>query len=291
MLRQLAVALALIAPLTLSGLVQASQPPQFRSRTLAVRVDVLVTDGRKPVGGLSAADFELRDNDVIQAVEILDAAEAPLNVVLALDTSGSATGARHADLVAASRALLDGLGPLDRAALTTFSHAVVPRIALTTDLARVREELLRVVPSGRTAVMDGVYVALTTTLAQPGRSLVVVCTDGSDISSWLRPDDVQESAKRSNAVIYAVTSAGARPASSLDELTTATGGEMLRTASSADLSGAFQKILQDFRSRYILAYTPTGVPAGGFHRLEVRVKRRGLTVKARPGYVGAEHTP
>lgn len=50
---------------------------------------------------------------------------------------------------------------------------------------------------------------------------------------------------------------------------------MLRVTSSADLRGAFEKILQEFRSRYILAYTPTGVPLGGVHRLEVRVKRRG----------------
>ena len=136
--------------------------------------------------------------------------------------------------------------------------------------------------------MDGVYVALTATLAQTGRSLVVVCTDGRDTSSWLRPEEVLESAKRSNAVIYAVTSADARRVSSLEELTDATGGDMLRVASSADLRGAFQKILQEFRSRYILAYTPTGVPSGGFHRLDVRVKRRGLTVKARPGYIGVD---
>ncbi len=110
--------------------------------------------------------------------------------------------------------------------------------------------------------MDGVYVALTSTLAQPGRSLVVVCTDGSDISSWLRPEDVVESAKRSNAVIYAVTSADVQRVSSLEKLTDATGGDMLRVASSADLRGAFQAILQEFRSRYILAYTPSGVTAG-----------------------------
>jgi hypothetical protein len=61
---------------------------------------------------------------------------------------------------------------------------------------------------------------------------------------------------------------------------------MMQVASSADLRAAFQRILQEFRSRYILAYTPNGVPSGGFHRLDVRVKRRGLDVKARPGYIG-----
>jgi len=287
--RRLAVGFAILPALLLEP-VHAGRQPAFRSSTLAVRVDVLVTDGRKPVAGLTALDFEVRDNGVAQSVEVIEADEVPLNVVLALDTSASTEGERQADLIAASEALVDGLKPADRAALTTFSRAVEPRVALTEDRAALRQELRWISPAGRTSIMDGVHVALTATLAQAGRSLVVVCTDGSDVSSWLRPDDVVESAKRSNAVIYAVTPADTRSVSSLEALADATGGDVLRFNSSADLRGAFQRILQEFRSRYILAYTPTGVPPGGLHRLDVRVKRRGLTVKARPGYIGSEST-
>ena len=285
MIRRPAVALV-AAALLLSGPVLASQKRAFSSGTLGVRVDVLVTDGRNPVGGLTAADFELRDNGVAQTIDLVDTSDIPINAVLALDTSASIEGQRQKDLIAASQALLDGLKPIDRAALTTFSHAVAPRIALTSDLSAVRRELLRIEPFGETAIMDGTYVALTATLAQTGRSLVVVCTDGYDTSSWLQPEEVLESAKRSNAVIYAVTAAEARRRSPLKDLTDATGGHMLQVASGGDLRGAFQKILQDFRSRYILSYSPQGVPLEGFHRLDVRVKRRGLTVKARPGYIG-----
>ena len=106
------------------------------------------------------------------------------------------------------------------------------------------------------------------------------------MTSWLQPEEVLESAKRSSAVIYAVTAAEARRKSPLKDLTDATGGHMMPVAANGDLRGAFQKILQDFRSRYILSYSPQGVPTDGFHRLDVRTKRRGLTVKARPGYVG-----
>jgi VWFA-related protein len=134
--------------------------------------------------------------------------------------------------------------------------------------------------------MDGLYVALTDTLAESERSLVVLFTDGSDTTSWLRPADVAEGARRSNAVIYAVTMATSRRAAALEELTRDTGGDLLRVESNADLRGAFERILREFRSRYILAYTPTGVAAGGFHKLDVRVSRRGATVRARPGYIG-----
>lgn len=286
--RKVAAGFAVFPALLLWASLDARQQPVFRARALAVRVDVLVTDGRTPVGGLTAQDFELRDNDVAQTIEIVESADVPINVVLALDTSNSTEGARQANLIAASEALLDGLKPEDRAALTTFSHAVAPRLALTADLAAVRAELRRIAPEGRTAVMDAAHVALTATLAQAGRSLVVLCTDGADISSWLRPADVVDSARRSSAVIYGVMPADARSVSPVESLTDATGGGMLRVASSSDLRAAFQKILQEFRNRYVLAYTPAGVSPGGFHRLEVRVKRRGLTVRARPGYIGME---
>ena len=270
----------------LSGTPLSSQKQSFSSHALAVSVDVLVTDGRNPVGGLAASDFELRDNGVLQTIDLVDTSEVPVNAVLALDTSASIAGQRQRDLIAASEALLDGLRPADRAALTTFSQAVFPRIALTPDLGAVRAELRRITPAGETAIMDGTYVALAATLSQSGRSLVVVCTDGSDTSSWLEPEEVLESAKRSSAVVYAVTAADTRRRSSLKDLTDATGGHVLRVAASQDLRGAFEKILQDFRSRYVLSYSPQGVASEGFHRLDVRVKRRGLTVKARPGYVG-----
>ena len=55
MTRQLAVAL-IAAALLLSGPTFASQKQAFSSRTLGVRVDVLVMDGRNPVAGLTAAD-------------------------------------------------------------------------------------------------------------------------------------------------------------------------------------------------------------------------------------------
>jgi len=266
-----------------------AQQEIFRSGALAVRADVSVTDGRKPVTGLSASDFELRDEGVLQSVSLVDAEDVPLNVILALDTSASTSGTRLSDLVSAAQTLLAGLRPADRAALTTFSHAVTPLVAPTDDLSRITAALSQTSASGRTAVMDGVYVALTSALGQPGRSLVVVYTDGADISSWLDQRDVVESAQRSNAVVYAVTTqAGARAINALEAVANATGGDLLRISETTQLREAFQTILQGFRSRYILAYSPTGVTAGGFHRLDVKVKRRGLSVKARPGYTGLQ---
>ena len=50
------------------------------------------------------------------------------------------------------------------------------------------------------------------------------------------------------------------------------------------LEAAFVQILEEFRQRYLLSYSPTGVTKPGWHKIEVRVKRRGVTAQARPGY-------
>src|SRR3954470_9971120 len=172
----------------------APAPPahtqNFSSRTLGVRVDVLVTDGKGPVAGLADRDFELRDNGVVQRVQVVAAADVPIHAILALDTSASITGKRKTDLVSAGEALVDGLTPVDRAALTTFSHAMTPLLALTSDFGAVRAALRAIEPLGQTSLMDGVYVALTFTLDQSGRFLIVVCTDGADTTSWLQPSEV-----------------------------------------------------------------------------------------------------
>ena len=262
-------------------------PPQarFTSRATGVRVDALVLQSNKPIGGLAASDFELRDNGVLQKIDAVESNDVPINALLALDTSGSVEGRRLTDLIAAGRALFDGLTPRDRGALTTFNHAVTPRVALTSDVASLIGALDRIVPSGATAIMDGVYVALVATLAEPGRSLVVVCTDGRDTASWLQADEVIETAKRSNAVIYAVAAGGAGRESDLKALAELTGGQLIEVEKSSGYTAQLRRILTEFRSRYVLSFTPTGVASGGFHRLDVKVRRGGTTVKARQGYI------
>ena len=86
----------LAAMFAIAGLASAAAAPQqplvFSSRVQAVLVDALVTQNGRPVSGLTAADFEVRDNGVLQKIDLLDAANLPINAVLALDTSASTAG-------------------------------------------------------------------------------------------------------------------------------------------------------------------------------------------------------
>ena len=274
-----------VALLVGSAVTPSAQQPTFSARREAVRVDVLVTDRGKVVTGLTAADFELRDNGVPQTIDLVSFQQIPLNVFLALDTSASVSGERLMHLQTAGHALLDRLAKDDRSALLTFSHTIVRREGLTGTTARVREALTDVQPSGDTALVDGTYAAIMLDPADGGRNLLLVFSDGLDTASWLKPEQVLDSAKRSDFVVYGVSSSrGPEDAKFLEDLTEVTGGATLKVASTEQLSATFLKILDEFRRRYLISYSPTGVPNSGWHRLEVRVKGRRLTLKSRAGY-------
>lgn len=262
----------------------AAQQATFSSKLEAVRVDVLVTESGGVVRGLQPADFEVRDNGVLQTIDLVSFQQIPLNVFLAFDVSASVSGERLKHLQTAGHALLDRLAKDDRSALLTFSHAVLLREGLTGATARVRQALTDVEPIGDTALVDGTYAAIMLGPSDGGRNLLLVFSDGLDTASWLRPERVLDSAKRSDMVVYGVSSRGPEESKFLEDLTELTGGDTLKIESTKDLSAAFLKILDEFRQRYLISYSPTGVAPDGWHRLDVRVKGRRLTVKSRTGY-------
>jgi VWFA-related protein len=284
LLRRSLIALCLVA--VLASLEVSAGRQTFTSRIDAVRVDVLVTENGQPVQGLTASDFEVLDNGVRQHVDLASFEQIPLNVILALDMSASLQGLRLGHLQSAGKHVLDGLKPGDRAALVTFSHVVAPSQGLTEDLDRIRRALDQARGEGLTSLIDATHAGMLLGESDAGRSLLIVFSDGVDTSSWLTADAVLETARRGDVVVYAVE-AGERRASFTRDLSEVTGGRLFAIESTKDLSAAFSKILEEFRQRYLVSYSPQGVAPGGWHRLEVRVRSRAATVKARPGYFGS----
>jgi len=274
--------------LTVTAAVTAgAQQPTFSSRLDVVRVDALVTAGGRHVTGLTKADFEVVDNGVPQSLDLVSFETLPLSVVLTFDLSESVTGERLEQLRAAANAVLAGLTAPDQAALLTFSHRVELQQSLTSDMQAVAGAIAAVAPAGETSLFDGTYAGLLVGAGEAGRTLVVVFSDGVDTASWLSPAQVLDAAKRSDAVVYALSARGSGSAPFLRDLADQTGGSAIEVESLRELSARFLTILEEFRHRYLLSYSPRGVAGPGWHRLEVRVKgRRGVSVKARPGYTG-----
>jgi VWFA-related protein len=273
---------AIVAPFEASATRQT-----FTSRIEAVRVDVLVTENGQPVRGLTADDFEVLDNGVRQHVDLASFEQIPLNVVLGLDMSASLQGLRLGHLQEAGKRVLEGLKPGDRAALVTFSHIVEPSQGLTEDLDRIRRTLDQARGEGLTSLVDAAHAGMLLGESDAGRSLLIVFSDGVDTSSWLTADAVLDTARRGDVVVYGVE-VGERRTSFTRDLSEVTGGRLFAIESTKDLSATFSKILEEFRMRYLVSYSPQGVAPGGWHKLEVRVKSRGVTVKARPGYFAGQ---
>ena len=257
--------------------------PVFRSSGEIVRLDVLVADGGRPVTGLRPQDFTVLDNGVPQRVEFLSTDAMPLNVVLNFDVSGSVEGRRLQDLKAAGRAVLDDLHSGDQAALVSFSHLVAVPARLTSDFSAVRAALEASPPGGQTSLVDAALAGVAIGASQPGRSVMLTFSDGADTASILPPASVIDAARRAEVVVFGV-STGPLKASFLRDLADTTGGDTVEIRSTAELRSTLLKLLNEYRQRYLLAYSPAGVPSAGWHAISVTVSKKGATVKTRQGY-------
>lgn len=278
-----AAALAgLVGMLTSAGVPPAGQ--RISSRVEAVRVDVSVSRDGRPVEGLTAADFELTDNNVAQHVDLVLYQDAPVDVLLALDVSGSVRGAALEALRQAGHGLVETLQAGDRAAAVTFTDHISLRTPFTSDPDRLRAALALEPQGGETSLYDALHAAMVLAETSTGRPLVIVFSDGADTSSFLDAEAVMDTARRTGAVVYAVVTAGA-DRSVLDRLVDLTGGEVLRIQAPERMQETFAGILTAFRQRYVLSYSPSGVASSGWHTLAVKVRGRGVRVRGRPGYL------
>jgi hypothetical protein len=105
-----------------------------------------------------------------------------------------------------------------------------------------------------------------------------------DTSSWLPAARVLEVVRRSNLVAYAVSTAPLPKGSFLRDLSDATGGGAIQISSSNAIRSTFVRILDEFRQRYIVSYSPANVPATGWHPITLRVRNRKVDIKSRAGY-------
>jgi VWFA-related protein len=286
MIRLSTMMLVLVA---LAGTVPSvSQTPTFSIKTEEVHINVLVTENGKPVRGLIADDFEVRDCGVRQTIEYVSLEQNPVSVTLVLDMSNSVAGALLQNLKAAGNELLGRLRKGDRAALITFNQTVRLDAASTSNIGQVKTALdqarTQSPRAADTSLIDASFTGLINAESKTDLPLVVVFTDGMDTSSWLTQEEVVEAAKRGDAVVYAV-SAGRLPGRAfLRDLTEATGGTAFEVESMNDLGRVFASIIEEFRVRYLLTYSPAGVSKSGWHPLAIRVNRRNVKITARTGY-------
>jgi Ca-activated chloride channel family protein len=262
-----------------------------------VNVFVNVTDQNGAiVGGLTRDDFSLfEDNRPQQIAHFERQSELPLNLAIAVDTSGSVFKDRS--LIAdASRTFIHALlRPQDQMSLIEFATFVREVTPFTNKEAQLDRGLNSLRGGEATALYDAIYLGAGKLGPRQGRKVLVLVSDGGDTASDVNYDRALEAALRNEVMIYSIidvpiaASAGRDTGGehALITLAEQTGGKSFYAAEGG-LDKAFARVSEDLRTQYLLGYYPKNQEPGvNFHRLRVTVPRAAsgaFNIRYRTGY-------
>jgi Ca-activated chloride channel family protein len=259
-----------------------------RTEVEAVLVPVIVTEGGRFVRGLRKRDFEVFEDGVAQQVVALASEESPLDLVLAIDISGSMESALE-DVKAAVKQLLSRLRTGDAATLIGFNDTMF-LVAEREKDQQAREQAVDLLSAwGGTALYDATVRAIELVGRNPGRKGVVVFSDGDDRHSLTSADVAAARVQGGNAMLYTVGfGAGASVTTlrtRLEEYARATGGRAFFPRQTAELDRVFGDIVAELSNQYVLSYVSTNTRRdGGWRAIRVRVRTGKYDVRARRGY-------
>jgi len=288
-------ALALLSVVVATGAAVAArggQGPTFKAGTAVVPVYVTVIDTTKRlVPGLAKEDFDILDNGKSTPIVLFDAEVQPITVVVMLDTSGSMTGSIDLLRAAAEQFFLRLL-PQDKGRVGAFND----KIEFTSDFTSDRDSLigaLRDIDFGNpTRLYDAIDVSLDELKPFSGRKVVLVFTDGDDTYSKVGMGHVLDRSRVEEVMIYAIglqsdyfngqQRVRTRPDRGLKKLAEETGGGYFELKTTDELGPTFTRVAQELHSQYSLAFAPA--TDGKIHKLDVTLKKPGLTARARRSY-------
>ena len=284
--------------------IAAGQKPSFRSAIdlVLLHVTVLAGDGRY-ASHLSADDFEIFDEGRPQELAYFAQANTPLSASLIIDTSSSMDD----EMAQAQQAAMDFVAKLRRgdvAQVVSFDSKVEVLQPLTGDRALLETAIHRLRPGGATSLFNAVYIVLQQLAkAKPAdsedirRQVIVVLSDGEDTSSLVSFDQLLDTAKRSQTVIYAIGLGLEENASkrsdaefALRQLTRETGGRLFLPKQPTQLLDVYNQITNELGNQYILGFLSSN-SAGGWRRLAVRVRQPDLQARTRTGYFATSPVP
>jgi VWFA-related protein len=290
------VALTALATTLLATVALADQQI-FRStvQTVPIYATVLDSNGRL-VADLKQEDFEVLDNNKPAVITSFAAEVQPIAVVVALDTSGSMT--LVLDLAkSAAEAFVLRLLPADRARIVSFDDKIRWSPNFTSDRDKLIDHLRMGIQFGNgTRLWDALYEGVGVLKEEETRKVVLVLSDGEDYGSRLDGDDVLAKAQDDHVMVYTIGLRNryfngaqwttSQPDRSLKKTSAQTGGGYFELTRATELNSAFSKIADELHRQYLIAISPSTLD-GKQHALNVRVKQRGMTARARQSYMAA----
>jgi VWFA-related protein len=254
----------------------------------AVQVTVTVTDDDGEfVSGIPRSSFRVLEDGTPQTISHFTSEDVPLELIVAVDVSGSMTGAMT-KLKAAVKEFLAAVPAHNQVTLLGFNDTPFTLTRKNTDPADRVRAVDRLAPWGATALYDTILRGIETLGRQIGRKAMIVFSDGEDQGSHVALQDVERRLESSDVTLYMI--ALGRGISQdylrkvMTRLTTPTGGRALFTNSVDDLNGAFAELLDELSHQYLLGYQPTNAKRDDTWR-EITVRVDGYSnVRARQGY-------
>jgi Ca-activated chloride channel homolog len=302
---------AVVAVVTAAVAAQQQQPT-FKSgaRTVAVYATVTQKDGRL-VPDLTQADFEIKDAGKAQPITVFSNEIQPISVVMMLDRSGSMRG-NFGLVEAAGEAFVRALLPTDKARIGSFAEKIqIDPENFTNDKAALIKILrTKLQEQGPTPLWNSVDASVATLKSQDGRKVVLVFTDGADNPGNFKLNnlsfmDISRRAQLSDVMVYAIglESSGApslggggglgggfggsRPDPGLPAMADDTGGGYFELRRAGDLASTFAKVADELHRQYLIGFEPAKLD-DKMHKLEVRVNKPGMKVRARKEYFAAK---
>jgi len=278
--------------------------PQNSGTTLKVDVKLVnvfatVTDEHgAPVAGLKKEDFSVIEDGNPQTISVFDKESAlPLSIVLDVDTSLSTRKDLPMEMASARRFARAILRPIDALSLYGFSETVNEVVPFTSDLKAIDHGVDRMRLGAATALYDALYLGAQALESRTGRKVLVVITDGGDTVSRVDYKEAVRAAQEAEAIVYSIivvpieASAGRDTGGehALIQISEDTGGKYFYATSVPQLDAAFEKISDELRTQYLLAYYPSQrFSDSSFRRIQVKVNPSStpsaLTVRHRTGY-------
>jgi Ca-activated chloride channel family protein len=259
----------------------------------AVQVNVGVFDRRGAfVRGLTRDRFRLREDGVPQTITHFASEDAPLELVVAVDVSGSMGGVIE-NLKDAVRQFLSQLKPIDRVTLVAFNEEMFVLSRREADPAARARAVDALASWGSTSLYDVIVRSLELLSRQPGRRGLVVFSDGEDRSSQTTLEAVDRALKVSDATLFSVAFGRSRESAdlrrTLERLAEPSGGRVVVAERAEDLRRAFGDVLQDLQHQYLLGFQSTNEKLDGtWRRLEIDVAGSDYRVRAREGYLAVK---
>jgi Ca-activated chloride channel homolog len=293
------VLLATIFLLLMAATELPAQDVTLRVDVKLVSIFVNVADRNGAiVGGLARDDFAVTEDGRPQTIAVFERqSELPLNLTLAIDTSGSVRKDLTEEADAARRFVHAILRPQDQMSLMQFATEVRELTPFTNKLALIDRGLNQLHADYATALYDAIVLGSQQLGPRDGRRVLIVVSDGDDTAKNSTYAQALEAALRHEVMIYSIIDVPIEASAGRDlggehaliTLAEQTGGKSFYVAEGG-LDKAFAQVSDDLRTQYLIGYYPHNQePGRTFHRIDVTVPRaatQDFNIRHKTGYYG-----